>query len=204
MFLDLSNLNPEQRKAVEEINGPCMIIAGAGSGKTRVLTYKIAYLIEHGINPYKILSLTFTNKAAEEMKSRVVSLSSINIDPLWIGTFHSMFARLLRIEAESIGYTRNYTIYDSDDSQNVIKRIMLSHNLSVEKINPAAIHHSISNLKNKLIYPNEFASIAKSKFEQKVSEIYYEYQLYLRKSNSMDFDDLLLKPIELFETRQGE
>ncbi len=201
MLLDLSNLNPEQRKAVEEIDGPCMIIAGAGSGKTRVLTYKIAYLIESGINPYKILSLTFTNKAAEEMKSRVSLLTSINIDPLWIGTFHSMFARMLRIEAELIGYTRNYTIYDSDDSQNVIKRIMLSQNLSVEKINPAAIHHSISNLKNKLIYPNEFASIAKSKFEIKVSEIYYEYQVYLRKSNSMDFDDLLLKPIELFETR---
>ncbi|HEY5122731.1 MAG TPA: UvrD-helicase domain-containing protein [Ignavibacteria bacterium] len=200
MFLDLSNLNPEQRKAVEEINGPCMIIAGAGSGKTRVLTYKIAFLIESGINPFKILALTFTNKAADEMKTRVSQLSSVNIEHLWIGTFHSMFARMLRIEAELLGYTRNYTIYDSDDSQNAVKRIMLSHNLSIEKISPASIHNMISKLKNKLIYPYKFASMAKTKFEIQVSDIYKEYQGYLRKSNSMDFDDLLLKPIELFET----
>ncbi len=200
MFLDLSKLNPEQRKAVEDINGPCMIIAGAGSGKTRVLTYKIAYLIESGINPYKILALTFTNKAAEEMKNRVTQLSCVNIEHLWIGTFHSMFARMLRLEAHLVGYTRDYTIYDSDDSQNVVKRIMLSQNLSIEKISPAAIHNTISKLKNKLIYPNEFASIAKSRFEIQVSEIYNDYQTYLRKSNSMDFDDLLLKPIELFES----
>lgn len=199
MFLDLSKLNFEQRKAVEEINGPCMIIAGAGSGKTRVLTYKIAYLIESGINPYKILALTFTNKAAEEMKNRVTQLSSVNVEHLWIGTFHSMFARMLRLEAHLVGYTRDYTIYDADDSQNVVKRIMLSQNLSIEKISPAAVHNTISKLKNKLIYQNEFASMAKSRFEIQVSEIYNDYQTYLRKSNSMDFDDLLLKPIELFE-----
>lgn len=202
MFLDLSKLNPEQRKAVEDIYGPCMIIAGAGSGKTRVLTYKIAYLIESGINPFRILALTFTNKAAGEMKERVQQLSPVNLDGLWIGTFHSMFARLLRTEAELIGYTRNYTIYDTDDSVNVIKRIMQEKDINTEKTSPAGIHAMISKLKNKLVYTNDYASYAKSKYEIRLSEIYNSYQTVLRKNNSMDFDDLLLKPIELFNSFQ--
>jgi DNA helicase II / ATP-dependent DNA helicase PcrA len=199
MPLDLSVLNPEQRIAVEEIDGPCMIIAGAGSGKTRVLTYKVAYLIESGVNPYQILALTFTNKAANEMKERVADLLNTSIDKLWMGTFHSVFARILRIEAEKIGFTRNFTIYDTDDSVNVVKQVMAENGISTEKTNPKGIQATISFLKNKLILPEEFSQSAKTFYEKIVDRVYPEYQRILFKNNSLDFDDLLLKPIELFE-----
>jgi DNA helicase II / ATP-dependent DNA helicase PcrA len=199
MPLDLSVLNPEQRIAVEEIDGPCMIIAGAGSGKTRVLTYKVAYLIESGVNPYQILALTFTNKAANEMKERVAGLLNISIDRLWMGTFHSVFARILRMEAEKIGFTRNFTIYDTDDSVNVVKQVMAENGISTEKTNPKGIQATISFLKNKLILPKEFSQSAKTFYEKIVDRAYPEYQKILFKNNSLDFDDLLLKPIELFE-----
>jgi DNA helicase II / ATP-dependent DNA helicase PcrA len=199
MSLDLSVLNPEQRIAVEEIDGPCMIIAGAGSGKTRVLTYKVAYLIESGVSPYQILALTFTNKAANEMKERVAALLNCNTDNLWMGTFHSVFARILRVEAEKIGFTRNFTIYDMDDSVNVVKQVMAENGISTEKTNPKGIHSTISFLKNKLILPEEFSQSAKTFFEKIVEKIYPEYQRILFKNNSLDFDDLLMKPIELFE-----
>ena len=121
MSLDISSLNPAQKEAVEHIEGPSLIIAGAGSGKTRVLTSKIAYLIDSGINPSEILALTFTNKAAKEMKERVVHFAGKRSENIWMGTFHSMFARILRIEAELLGFTRNFTIYDTNDSVSVIK-----------------------------------------------------------------------------------
>jgi len=199
MPLDLSVLNPEQKKAVEQIDGPCMIIAGAGSGKTRVLTYKVAYLVESGVNPYNILALTFTNKAANEMKERVAALVTVNPDKIWMGTFHSIFARLLRMEAERIGFTRNFTIYDTDDSINVIKQIMSDSGISTEKTNPRGVQSNISYLKNKLIYPDEFAETAKTFYEQIIEKVYPEYRRILHKNNAMDFDDLLMKPIELFE-----
>jgi DNA helicase II / ATP-dependent DNA helicase PcrA len=195
--LDLTKLNPAQKKAVESINGPCMIIAGAGSGKTRVLTYKIAYLIDAGVSPYNILALTFTNKAAGEMKERVYKLSSVSIDKLWIGTFHSIFARILRIEAVKIGFDRNFTIYDSEDSAGLIRRIIQNSGYP-NKINPNAVHSYISNLKNKLISPVDFSETVKKDFDRIVSEIYYVYQETLSENNCMDFDDLLLKPLELF------
>ncbi|MBL8007969.1 MAG: exodeoxyribonuclease V subunit gamma [Ignavibacteria bacterium] len=198
MQLNLSLLNEEQRKAVEEIEGPSMIIAGAGSGKTRVLTYKIAYLIESGISPYDILALTFTNKAAKEMRERISRLIDTNFEKIWMGTFHSIFARMLRIEADFLGFTRNFTIYDSDDSANLIKQLMISNNMPTDNPTPKAIHSSISNLKNKLILPKEFSAISKTPFDKKVEIIYEEYQKALLKNNSMDFDDLLIKPIELF------
>lgn len=198
MSLDLSTLNPEQRKAVEEIEGPNIIIAGAGSGKTRVLTYKIAHLIESGISPYEILALTFTNKAANEMKSRIIQLSGQSSAKIWMGTFHSIFARLLRIEADYLGFTRNFTIYDSDDSVNFIKQLMVSSGMPLENPAPKAIHNAISNLKNKLIFPEEFSRIANSFFDNKVGTVYGQYQKGLFKNNAMDFDDLLLKPVELF------
>jgi DNA helicase-2/ATP-dependent DNA helicase PcrA len=198
MSIELTSLNPEQKKAVEEINGPCMIIAGAGSGKTRVLTYKIAYLIDKGINPVNILALTFTNKAADEMKERVIQLCSNSVNHLWIGTFHSMFARILRNEGEYIGFSRYFSIYDTTDSTNFIKAIMDSHNISTEKFNPKSIQGTISNLKNKLIYPEIFSTMAQTFYEKKVDAVYRDYQAGLLKNNSMDFDDLLLKPIELF------
>ena len=199
MSLDLNVLNPEQRNAVEQIDGPCMIIAGAGSGKTRVLTYKIAHLINSGISPFEILALTFTNKAANEMKDRIAGLAGEDSQKIWMGTFHSIFARMLRIEAEKIGYTRNFTIYDSDDSVSLVRQIMNEIGIPTENPSPKAIHSQISNLKNKLILPQEFSMSARTFFEQKVDMVYEPYQKALQKNNSMDFDDLLIKPIELFK-----
>jgi len=197
--LDLNILNAEQRRAVEEIEGPSMIIAGAGSGKTRVLTYKIAYLIESGISPFEILALTFTNKAATEMKERISKLVKTNFDKIWMGTFHSIFARLLRIEADYLGFTRNFTIYDSEDSANLVKQLMTNNRMPTDNPTPKAIHNAISNLKNKLIFPKEFSTLATTPFDKKVDIIYEDYQKALLKNNSMDFDDLLIKPIELFK-----
>jgi len=197
--LDLNILNAEQRRAVEEIEGPSMIIAGAGSGKTRVLTYKIAYLIESGISPFEILALTFTNKAATEMKERISKLVKTNFDKIWMGTFHSIFARMLRIEADYLGFTRNFTIYDSEDSANLVKQLMTNNRMPTDNPTPKAIHNSISNLKNKLIFPKEFSTLAITPFDKKVEIIYEDYQKALHKNNSMDFDDLLIKPIELFK-----
>ncbi|MEP7146002.1 MAG: UvrD-helicase domain-containing protein [bacterium] len=198
MSLDLSILNTEQRKAVEEIEGPSIIIAGAGSGKTRVLTYKIAYLLESGISPFEILALTFTNKASIEMKERIAKLVTSGHERIWMGTFHSIFARLLRTEAELLGFTRNFTIYDSDDSSNLIKQLMSSNSMATDNPTPKGIHSAISNLKNKLIFPIEFSSLARTPFDRKVDIIYQDYQKALFKNNAMDFDDLLIKPIELF------
>jgi DNA helicase-2/ATP-dependent DNA helicase PcrA len=194
----MNTLNPEQREAVENIEGPSMIIAGAGSGKTRVLTFKIAHLIESGISPFEILALTFTNKAASEMRSRISKLVRSSHDMIWIGTFHSMFARILRIEAGNLGFTRNFTIYDSDDSVTLIRQIMTNNKIPADNPTPKSIHSAISNLKNKLILPGEFSQMAKTPFERKVEAVYEDYQKQLFKNNAMDFDDLLLKPIELF------
>jgi DNA helicase-2/ATP-dependent DNA helicase PcrA len=199
MSSNLSLLNTAQKKAVEKIEGPCMIIAGAGSGKTRVLTYKIAHLIESGISPFEILALTFTNKAANEMKDRVVKLVKGESEKLWMGTFHSMFARILRIESDKIGFTRNYTIYDTEDSVHLIKQIMVENGISTENTNPKSVQSAISNLKNKLILPLEFSNLIKSPFDKIINSVYEDYQKSLLKNNCMDFDDLLIKPIELFK-----
>jgi len=199
MPLDLSNLNPEQRRAVEQIEGPSLIIAGAGSGKTRVLTSKIAHLIDSGINPREILALTFTNKAAREMKDCVVALTGGSAENIWMGTFHSMFARILRMEAELIGFTRYYTIYDTADSVSVIKSIMSEQNVSTDKINPKSVQAFISNVKNRYVLPAEFDALAQTFFEKIVSSVYSVYFDRLRKNNAMDFDDLLIYPLILFE-----
>lgn len=199
MPLDLSNLNPEQREAVEHIEGPSLIIAGAGSGKTRVLTSKIAHLIDSGVNPAEILALTFTNKAAREMKERVVALTGGQAERIWMGTFHSMFSRILRMEAELVGFSRDYTIYDAADSLSVIKSLMNEQNVSPDKINPRGVQAFISNLKNRYMLPPEFDPLANTFFEKIVSSIYYVYFERLRRNNSMDFDDLLIYPLILFE-----
>ncbi|HMS34622.1 MAG TPA: 3'-5' exonuclease [Ignavibacteria bacterium] len=198
MPLDLSILNPEQKRAVEEIEGPSIIIAGAGSGKTRVLTYKIAYLLESGISPFDILALTFTNKAAKEMKERIISLAGEGLEKIWMGTFHSIFARLLRIEADFLGFTRNFTIYDTDDSVSMIRQLMTSNSMPTDNPTPKAIQNAISSIKNKMILPVEFSTISRTPFDKKVEIIYADYQKTLFKNNAMDFDDLLIKPIELF------
>jgi DNA helicase-2/ATP-dependent DNA helicase PcrA len=199
MSLDISSLNTAQREAVEHIEGPSLIIAGAGSGKTRVLTSKIAYLIESGVSPNEILALTFTNKAAKEMKERVVHFAGKKSENMWMGTFHSMFARILRIEAELLGFTRNFTIYDTNDSVSVVKSIMNEQNISTDKINPRSIHSYISKIKNKVILPAEFHTLSNTQFENIVADVYEVYFDRLKRNNSMDFDDLLIYPIILFK-----
>ncbi len=200
----LNDLNEAQEKPVLKINGPSMVIAGAGSGKTRVLTYKIVHLIKNGIDPFEILALTFTNKAAREMKSRISSMigdgESKNI---WMGTFHSVFAKILRFEAHKIGFTSDFTIYDVQDSERLISSIIKEMKLDKDSYRPKTIRNRISSLKNSFISVNAYFSNSdltesdKLSKRPKTGDIYKEYSDRLVKSNSMDFDDLLLKTNEL-------
>lgn len=202
-MLNLKVLNPEQKKAVEYDDGPSMIVAGAGSGKTRVLTYKIAYLLQNGYQPETILALTFTNKAAKEMKSRIRELIGAKADLLWMGTFHSIFAKILRVEAKFINFQHNFSIYDTEDSLSLVQSIITDFEIDTDIVHPNTVRHRISKLKNQMIYPDEFRkNVAGSFLEEKIAEIYEEYNKRLRENNSMDFDDLLLKPIELFISNQ--
>ncbi|MEX0602458.1 MAG: UvrD-helicase domain-containing protein, partial [Bacteroidota bacterium] len=194
----LNDLNEVQQEAVRTLNGPVMIIAGAGSGKTRVLTYRIAHLLKCGVPPYEILALTFTNKAANEMKERIMRLVGDQARELWMGTFHSVFARILRREAERIGYTKSFTIYDSDDSLNVVKTCMAELNLSAQLVAPQAVRARISSAKNRLIFPQQFVEHSSDPFAESVASVYRAYDKALERSNALDFDDLLIKPIELF------
>lgn len=199
----LNELNQEQRKAVEYNAGPHMIVAGAGSGKTRVLTYKIAYLIDEGMEPSSILALTFTNKAAKEMKERIKAMIGKKADALWMGTFHSIFARILRIEAKQINYQPNFSIYDREDSVSLVSTVMQSLNINLENLTPNNAQHKISYLKNQMISPEEYGkNFATTLADRKFFDVYVEYNKRLFENNSMDFDDLLLKPIELFKTHQ--
>ncbi|MFH0989732.1 MAG: UvrD-helicase domain-containing protein [bacterium] len=198
----LQQLNSIQQEAVKATNGPVLIVAGAGSGKTRVLTYRIAHLINCGVPPYQIIALTFTNKAANEMKGRIRTLVGEKADVLWMGTFHSLFARILRKEAEAIGYSRSFTIYDSDDSLNVVKKCIEHLNLSLQQFVPTSIRARISNAKNRLIGWKEYAEEATGLLEEKAALVYAEYEKRLKQSNALDFDDLLVKPIELFKNHR--
>lgn len=204
----LNDLNPEQLEAVKCIEGPMLVLAGAGSGKTKVLTYRVAYLVASGVPFNEILCLTFTNKAANEMRNRITSLlGELGKKSLggqgWIGTFHSLFARILRAEAEKLGYSSNYTIYDEDDSLRTIRELLRERNLSEEIFSPSAIRWKISQLKNKAVLPEEFLAQARIRQDQVSAQIYSEYEKRLRKNNAMDFDDLLLKPILLFHRDRG-
>ncbi len=191
-------LNPEQKSAVEIINGPILVLAGAGSGKTRVLTNRIAYLIENNINPSNILALTFTNKAANEMKERIARLVHYKLARnIWAGTFHSVFARILRLEASKIGYESNFSIYDQDDSTSVVKNLMKDANYGSAKLQPANVRGVISSCKNKMISWQEFERSATNSIERQIAEIFREYENTLVRNNAMDFDDLLLNFISL-------
>ncbi len=195
----LDRLNSEQRQAVVAVEGPVLIVAGAGSGKTRVLTHKIAYLIEIGIPPQNILALTFTNKAAQVMKDRIALLVNPEASKrIWAGTFHSIFARILRLEAHQIGFTSNFSIYDAEDTVNIVKRIIQSYNISNNRINAENVHHIISLAKNKVMSPEEFSRTVSTPVERIIADIYKEYQDYLHQNNAMDFDDLLVNTYELF------
>lgn len=196
----LKSLNTAQRDAVENLEGPMMVIAGAGSGKTRVLTYRIAHLINNNVDPFHILALTFTNKAAKEMKKRIGELvgegEAMNI---WMGTFHSIFARILRMECDRIGYPRNFTIYDTQDSKSLIKTIVKEYHLDDKLYKPGIVYNRISSAKNNLISATAYAKnddiIADDRMNNrpKMGEIYMEYQKRCFRSNAMDFDDLLFK-----------
>jgi len=197
----LKNLNSEQKKAVVTIDGPILILAGAGSGKTRVITYRIAYLISQGIRPENILAVTFTNKAAGEMKERVVKLLGEKKKiSLWIGTFHSICARILRREIKQIGFESNFSIYDTSDQISLIKEILRLLGFDEKMFNPNTIANKISSIKNELISPVTFSnSYANSFFDQKVAEVYEVYEKELKKRNALDFDDLISKTIEVFD-----
>lgn len=194
----LDNLNEQQRQAVVFCDGPQMIIAGAGSGKTRVLTHKIAYLTYLGYKPEKILALTFTNKAANEMKQRTEKLLNRSLNSLWIGTFHSIFAKILRKEAYLLGYSSTYSIIDTDDAKAIIKKIVKEQKLNEDNYPPAKVYHRISRAKNSLILPEEYENDVRiQEYDQivkmpEIASIYKYYQKFLKESNSMDFDDLLI------------
>ena len=199
----LENLNSSQLEATLQMNGPMIVIAGAGSGKTRVLTYKIAYLITQGVDPFNILSLTFTNKAAKEMKERITKIVGDEAKNLWMGTFHSVFAKILRIEAHKIGFTANFTIYDSDDSQKLVKRIIKELNLDKDNYKYKLVFSRISSMKNNFISDLDYKKKDELLFSDKISNqpkfhmIYSEYVNRCFKAGAMDFDDLLLKTNEL-------
>jgi len=188
------------------MHGPMIVIAGAGSGKTRVLTYKIAYLMTEGVDPFNILALTFTNKAAKEMKERIATIVGDEAKNLWMGTFHSVFARILRIEAHKIGYTSNFTIYDSDDSQKLVSRIIKELNLDKDQYKYKSIFSRISSMKNNFITPNDYLNDDEMLLSDKISnrpkfyQIYNEYVERCFKAGAMDFDDLLLKTNELLNS----
>ena len=192
-------LNPQQQAAVRHPGGPLLVLAGAGSGKTRVLTARIAYLIqERGVAPQKIFAVTFTNRAAGEMRSRVAALLGADPKGLWIGTFHSLSARLLRREAAHLGFGPNFTIYDQDDSESFIKRLLEQRGLSPKANPPRAIHAVISSAKNRMLLAEELGAQAESPLERVAAEIYAQLGPALRQANAMDFDDLLLHPLALF------
>ena len=192
-------LNPAQREAVEHVHGPLLVLAGAGSGKTRVLTARIAALIDqHGVPPARIFAVTFTNKAAGEMKERIGRLLQRDPSGLWIGTFHSLSARLLRREAELIGFTRQFTIYDEDDQLSLIRRIMEQRGHSTKLAPPRAVQSLISSAKNRMTPPSELAVASFDRLVQVAADVYEAIGPALRAANAMDFDDLLLHPLELF------
>ncbi len=197
----LAGLNPEQARAVQHVDGPLLILAGAGSGKTRVITHRIAWLVEvHKVAPSAILAITFTNKAAAEMKTRVLELVGSASAAMWIGTFHSMLARILRRYADRLGYERNFTILDSDDQQKVVKQCLAELRLDEKTFAIRAVHAQISAAKNDLQTPADFARLAGSEYRaSKVAEVYRLYQDKLLRANSMDFDDILLESVRLLE-----
>lgn len=196
----LSQLNKEQQEAVKHTEGPLLIMAGAGSGKTRVLTHRIAYLIdEKGVSPSNILAITFTNKAAREMKERVSKLVGPESSYMWVSTFHSMCVRILRRDIERIGYNRNFTIIDSSDQQTVMKQVLKNLNIDPKQYDPRAMIGQISNAKNELITPEKFTERASNRYEKQVAAIYEAYQKMLRKNQALDFDDLIMETIHLFK-----
>lgn len=195
----LAGLNPAQREAVLHFEGPMLVLAGAGSGKTRVLTARIARLIEHhGVDPSKILAVTFTNKAAGEMRDRIARLLGEEPKGMWSGTFHAIGARILRSAARQVGRTPSFTIYDEDDSLGVVKRIMESQGISPKQWSPKVIASLISDAKNALVLPGEYESLAMDPVSRAAARVYSQFEATLRNANAVSFDDLLVLPVEIF------
>ena len=199
-------LNPMQREAVLTTEGPLLVLAGAGSGKTRALTHRVAYLIEEkGVKPWNILAITFTNKAAGEMRDRVNSLVEYGADSVWVSTFHSLCVRILRRFIENIGYTTDFSIYDSDDTKTLMKQIFKDLEVNTKVLKERGVLGVISSAKNEMISPEEFMLSAKAEGDsrlKRIAELYMEYQKRLKKNNALDFDDLLVKTVELFQSKQ--
>ena len=194
--MSISNLTEKQKEAVLHKNGPMLVLAGAGSGKTKVLTNRIATLIEDGISPANILAITFTNKAAKEMRDRVRNLIGEDAKLTQITTFHSLGLKLIKENYEFLGYDKNFIILDSDDTLTVVKKLMKDLNMNPKYYNARELRNKISSAKNELITPDKFKKI---EFDEKVITLYKKYQEKLKQGNSVDFDDLLLLPIKLFE-----
>ena len=200
----LTGLNKEQQQAVQHTEGPLLILAGAGSGKTKVLTVRIAHLLGQGVNPYEILAITFTNKAAKEMKSRVEGLVGDVANRIWLSTFHSFCAKFLRFELDNfLGYNSNFTIYDTSDSQAVIKAALKALNLDDKYYPVGAMIGAISDAKNKLLFASDFRKQARDFYQEKVADVYEYYERELRKNNALDFDDLLLVAVKLLQSNEA-
>ncbi len=203
----LDRLNPQQREAVEHFEGPLLVLAGAGSGKTRVLTSRVAHLVlEHGVSPERILAVTFTNKAAAEMRSRIRRMLGGEPAGMWIGTFHAVGSRILRRHAPQLGWSHSFTIQDADQSLRLVKKTQLALSIDPKRWHPAALRHCISMAKNHLISPQEYGGIhggGADVLARNASRVYPAYQDRLRDQNAFDFDDLLVKPVELFEGNDG-
>lgn len=195
----VARLNPPQRQAVEAVDGPLLIMAGAGSGKTRVLTHRIAYLIAtRKTAPWGILAITFTNKAAREMQDRVSKLIGPQGRDVWVSTFHSMCVRILRRDIERIGFTSNFSILDSTDQLSVIRSCMKDLNIDTKKFEPKAVQSMMSTAKNELVTPEMYERKIGDYFEGIVAKVYTKYQQRLKNNNSLDFDDLIMATIQLF------
>ena len=195
----LDKLNEQQRIGVTTTEGPVLLLAGAGSGKTRVLTNRIAYLLEQGVNPWNILAIAFTNKAAGEMRERVDDMIGFGSESIWIATFHSTCVRILRRHIDKLGYDTNFTIYDTDDQKSTIKAICKRDNIDTKQIKERTILGVISSCKNEMISAEEYEKTAMGNWmNQRIAHVYKEYQKTLKKNNALDFDDLLLKTVDLF------
>lgn len=197
--MNLDMLNEQQRLAAETLEGPVLILAGAGSGKTRALTYRVANLVDHGIEPWRILAITFTNKAAKEMKQRISALVGDLAEEVWVSTFHAMCAKILRRDIEKLGYKRSFTIYDDDDQSSVLKEALKHLNIDDKALTLRELKWKIGDAKNKLLSPDEwFAQSPKDFHSQQIHDIYTQYELHLKGANALDFDDLLMRTLELF------
>ena len=197
--MNLSDLNREQRLAAETLEGPVLVLAGAGSGKTRALTYRVANLISKGVPPWSIMAITFTNKAAAEMRERIEKLAGESAADVWVSTFHSGCAKILRRDIEKLGYTRSFTIYDDDDTQSALKEILKRLNIDEKFLAPREIKSKISDAKNKLLGPREWFDQSERDYRcQMIYDVYHAYEEKLKSSNALDFDDLIVKTLELF------